>query len=104
MGNEDAERLLTAMKDCQMILASFVGVPQDLTDESGTMSEFDPEKRAMVTTDRSRVPEVAWRCAIQALDLLCIGIGFSEGETTAETIDEALQAFLAQKGNRGQAQ
>jgi hypothetical protein len=90
----DAEHLLAAMRDCQIILATFVGIPTGLTDESGTISEFDPEKREMVTTDRSRVPEIAWCCAIQALDLLSIGVGLSEGES--DLIDEA-QAFLARK-------
>jgi hypothetical protein len=95
---DDAQHLLAAMKDCQLILAAFVGIPPE-PDDAGTFSEFDPEKRELVLTDRSKVPEIAWRTAIQALDLLSIGVGCAGVTPAVESIDEAaLQAYLARKG------
>lgn len=94
----DAEKLRAAMDDCQAILAAFVGVPRDLDD--GCMNEFDPAKRDYVLVDREECPEILWRAAIMALDLISVGVGFTDPDAPAssESVEAQAAAFLRARG------
>jgi hypothetical protein len=77
----DADLLRTATEDAAMLLRALVGDPPMMFGEDGLVTEFDPAKRAHVIVDREQVPEILWRGAIKALDVLSIALGLSELET-----------------------
>lgn len=94
----DADHLLTAMKDCQQILAAFIGIPDPECE--GPLHEYDASKRLLVLVNRDEVPEILWRSAVMALDLMSIGVGFSEGDAPAdESFEEQVSQLLKRGGS-----
>jgi hypothetical protein len=95
----DADRLRSAVHDAAIILSAFVGTPTAIEpDELGDFTEFDPAKRSGVLVHREEVPEILWRGAIKALDLLLISYGFSDPDApAAESFEAEVEALLRRR-------
>jgi hypothetical protein len=93
----DLDRLLTAAKDCQQILAAFVGVPHDPSVLSESLHQYDPAKRDFVLVDPEQIPAVTWRATVMALDMLSVAVGFSEMEGSSGSFEEQVAALLRQE-------
>lgn len=87
-----ADRLEAALLDAAESLMEVVGLPADSADPNG---ERIPVSGSVV--DRGSVPESAYRAAVFALDVLSVGYGIMDPESSAMSVEDGL-AMLTEGG------